>query len=201
LAAAGAVKACASRILAEVDRFLRVNPLIAALPKENLRERTAAAVRPEIFRAALSDLVLDGKVAVNGDLVKRAGHGIDLLPEEAQAKEQIERQFVEAGLSAPEVDRVLAGLPVDQRRAAKLLQLLLRERILIRINKELVFHSRAVAQLCERVAEYKRTRGANLPVAEFKQLAGVSRKYAIPLLEYFDRERLTRREGDSRVIL
>jgi selenocysteine-specific elongation factor len=201
LAAAEAVKACASRILAEVDRFLRTNPLIAALPKENLRERTAAAVRPEIFRAALSDLVLDGRVAVNGDLVKRAGHGIDLLPEEAQAKEQIERQFVEAGLSAPEVDRVLAGLPVDQRRAAKLLQLLLRERILIRINKELVFHSRAVGQLCERVAEYKRTRGANLPVAEFKQLAGVSRKYAIPLLEYFDRERLTRREGDSRVIL
>ena len=56
-------------------------------------------------------------------------------------------------------------------------------------------------QLRECVAEYKRTRGANLPVGEFKQLTGVSRKYAIPLLEYFDREHVTRREGDSRVIL
>jgi selenocysteine-specific elongation factor len=201
VAPVAAVEACASRILAELDDFHQTNPLIAAISKESLRKRTAAAVHPDVFRAALSDLVLTGRVGIAGDVVRREDRSLNLMPEEAQPKQEIERQFVQSGLSAPEVGRVLAGLPVDQSRAEKLLQLLLRERILIRISEELVFHSEAVKRLRECLAEYKRTRGANLPVGEFKQLTGVSRKYAIPLLEYLDREHVTRREGDSRVIL
>ncbi len=201
VALVAAVEACVSRILAELDDFHQANPLIAAISKESLRKRTAAAVHPDVFRAALSDLVVTGRVGIASELVRREDRSLNLMPEEAQAKQEIERQFVQSGLAAPDVGRVLASLPVDQSRAEKLLQLLLSQRVLIRINEELVFHSDAVKQLREYVAEYKRTRGANLPVGEFKQLTGVSRKYAIPLLEYFDRELVTRREGDSRVIL
>ena len=201
VASVDAVQACAARILAELDRFHRKNPLLEGAPKENIRERTAAGILPEVFRAALDGLVVSGRVEVAGDLVKRSGRGMDLRPEEALAKEQIERQFVQAGLAAPPVEQVLAGLPVEARRAEKLLQLLLREQVLVRVSRELVLHSAAVNKLRELLAEYKVVRGSRLGVGEFKELAGVSRKYAIPLLEYFDRARVTRREGDARVIL
>jgi selenocysteine-specific elongation factor len=192
---------CAARMMTEVERFHRGNPLEEAFSKEELRMRAASAVRPEVFRAVLEDLVSAGKLSATGDLVKRAGRTIDLLPEELRAKEQIEREFARAGLTAPAVSQVLAALPVEARRAQKLLQLLLRERALVKVNKELVFHRDALDELRRKLAEYKRTQGERLAVGTFKELAGVSRKYAIPLLEYLDKERVTRRVDDYRVIL
>src|SRR5260370_35092327 len=92
---------CADRILREVDRFHRANPLAEAISKEDLRTRCASALRADIFRAALEDAVAAGKLALAGDLVKRAGRSIQLEPGEARAKEQIEREFARAGLTAP----------------------------------------------------------------------------------------------------
>jgi len=79
--------------------------------------------------------------------------------------------------------------------------LLLRERILFKISNDVVLHREALDRLRGLLAEYKKTRGERLAVTEFKELAGVTRKYAIPLLEYLDRTGVTRRIGDYRVIL
>ncbi|MFI5072873.1 MAG: SelB C-terminal domain-containing protein, partial [Terriglobales bacterium] len=84
--------------------------------------------------------------------------------------------------------------------AQKIVTLLLREKILVKISEDLVFHSASLAALKESLAAEKK-KSATIDVARFKDLAGVSRKYAIPLLEYLDRERVTRRVGDERVIL
>jgi selenocysteine-specific elongation factor len=81
------------------------------------------------------------------------------------------------------------------------LQILLREKSLVRISPELIFHRQALAQLKVQLAAYKRTKGDRITVLIFKELTGITRKYAIPLLEYLDRERVTRRAGDERVIL
>ena len=197
----GVVAACANRLFNEVERFHHANPLLEAISKEDLRTRCASALRPEIFRAALEDAVSGGKLAVTGDLVKRAGRSIDLLPKEARAKEQIEREFARAGLAAPGIEAALAALPVESGQAQKLFQLLVRERILLKISNDVVLHHGAVDHLRKLLAEYKRTRGDRLAVADFKELAGVTRKFAIPLLEYLDRTGVTRRVGDYRVIL
>ncbi len=124
-----------------------------------------------------------------------------MLPRVWQAKEQIEAAFAAAGLAVPTVKEVLAKLAVESKRAEKLLQLLLREKILVRVSPELVFHRQALAQLKEQLAGYKKTKGDRITVPIFKELTGITRKYAIPLLEYLDRERVTRRAGDERVIL
>jgi selenocysteine-specific elongation factor len=196
-----AVAACLHRVLSEVERFHRANPLAEAISKEDLRMRCASALPAEIFRAALEDAVSNGKLAVTGDLVRRAGRSIDLLPQEARAKEQIEREFARAGLEAPGVDAVLGRLAVEIRQAQKLFQLLVRERVLLKVSNEVVLHHDAVDRLRKLLAEYKRTRGERLAVADFKELTGITRKYAIPLLEYLDRTGVTRRVGDYRVIL
>ena len=96
---------------------------------------------------------------------------------------------------------VLQKLPVEPKRAEKLLQMLLREKSLVRVSPELIFHRQALAQLKDQLSAYKRTKGDRITVPIFKELTGITRKYAIPLLEYLDRERVTRRAGDERVIL
>jgi selenocysteine-specific elongation factor len=95
---------------------------------------------------------------------------------------------------------VLSGLKVDKVRAQKIVTLLLRDKVLVKIADNLVFHQRALQDLRQRIA-LEKTKSPRMDVARFKDLTGVSRKYAIPLLEYLDRERVTRRVGDERVIL
>ena len=133
--------------------------------------------------------------------MKKAGSEIALLPEEAKAKEQIESVFSFAGLAVPSVKEVLAKLPLEAKRAEKLLQILLREKSLVRVTPELIFHRQALAQLKEQLSAFKKAKGDRISVPVFKELTGITRKYAIPLLEYLDRERVTRRTGDERVIL
>ncbi len=201
VASAAGFADCVARTRAAVEVFHRANPLAEGISKEELRARAAAEARPELFRAALDELVAAGGVVVAGDTVKRAGREIALLPEEARAKEQIEQAFARAGLAAPSLKEILSKLPVETKRAQKLLQLLLREHVLVKVTDDLIFHRSAVARLRESLANYKKESGERLPIATFKEMTGVTRKYAIPLLEYLDRERVTRRVGDERVIL
>ncbi len=201
VAAPATVEDCSRRMVEYVERFHRANPLVGGVPKEELRSRTTAAVPVEIFHVALNDSVSAATLAVAGELVQRSGHAIELLPEEARARQQIEREFARVGLAVPAVGEVLAALLVDPRRSQKLLQLLLSDGTLVRVGKDLVFHRAALDALRKLLAEYKQTRGETLSIAAFKQLAGVSRKYAIPLLEYLDKVRVTHRLDDDRVIL
>jgi len=199
--ASGAFDNLALALLREVNLFHQHNPLAPGISKEELRMRFVRAGRPEVFLAALGVLIQAGKFSLSGDLLARAGRVTTLLPEEAEARGTIVREFERAGLAVPRVEEALKNLPLEQKRARTLLQLLLREKILVRITDDLVFHQAAIARLRELLAGYKQAHGDRISVSAFKELTGITRKYAIPLLEYLDRERLTRRVGDERVIL
>ena len=123
-----------------------------------------------------------------------------LRDEEAESKSQIEQAFAKAGLKVPLLKEVLAALPIDKARAQKIVTLLMRDRVLIKLSDDLVFHRDALESLRRQIAAQK-TKTPKLNVGNFKDLFGITRKYAIPLLEYLDRERVTRRVGDERVIL
>jgi selenocysteine-specific elongation factor len=200
VAAAKAVADCAALARKAIEEFHRANPLLPGIPKQELRGR-AGKTSDEIFLTALDDLVKAGAVTISGDLVQRAGREIALSAEEARAKELIEREFERAGLTVPSFATVLEKLPVESQRAQKILQILLREKVLVKVAEDLVFHRAAVGRLREMLAKYRKERGERLPIPVFKELTGITRKYAIPLLEYLDRERVTRRVGDERVIL
>ena len=200
VAPAAAVTAYAAAIRKAVEAFHRANPLLPGIPKQELRARAGRA-RVEIFDAALGDLVVTRALVVTGDLVAQAGREISLSTEETRAKELIEREFESAGLTVPGFASVLAKLPVDAPRAQKILQILLREKVLVKISSDLVFHRNTLLKLREMLAKYRKERGARLPITVFKELTGITRKYAIPLLEHLDREQVTRRAGDERVIL
>lgn len=189
------------KLFERVERFHKENPLSPGITREDLRASLGKRTRTEAFRAALESLATEKKLELQGELVKRAGAGIALLPEELRAKEEIEKAFGLAGLTVPSVKEVLAKLSIETKRSEKLLQILLREKQLVRVTQDLIFHRAALLQLREKLARYKGEKGERISVPVFKELTGVSRKYAIPLLEYLDRERVTRRAGDERVIL
>jgi selenocysteine-specific elongation factor len=137
---------------------------------------------------------------VVAEQVRLAGRGVELKDEEAKAKQQIEKAFADAGLKVPLMKEVLDKLPVDKARAQKLVTLLLRDRVLVKLADDLVFHQTALNGLRQIMATQK-TKAPKIDVGTFKDLIGVTRKYAIPLLEYLDQQRVTRRVGDERIIL
>jgi selenocysteine-specific elongation factor len=193
-----AVEALKSHIVSRARDFHKKNPLVGGISKEELRAQVDAI--PEIFETAAAMLVRDKKLEVVGDLVRLPGHGVEMKDEEAESKKKMEEAFASAGLKAPALQEVIAGLKVDKVRAQKIVTLLLRDKVLIKVSDELVFHRSALEQLRRQMAAHK-VKSPKIDVATFKELTGVTRKYAIPLLEYLDRERVTKRVGDQREIL
>jgi selenocysteine-specific elongation factor len=185
-------------MLSSVATFHKKNSLAPGIAKEELREQLEAT--PEIFAAAVDRLAQPRKLEVSGDLLRLPGHGVTLKDEEAESKKTIEHAFSTAGLKVPALNEVIAGLKIDKSRAQKIVTLLLREKTLFKISEDLVFHRSALEEL-RRIVAAQKTKSPKMDVATFKDLTGVSRKYAIPLLEYLDRERITRRVGDTREIL
>ena len=183
------------RLQQELAAFHQANPLLPGMGKEDLRSRVLAAAPPFAFEFLFAKT---SGLAVDGDFVRLATHKVVMQGDESAALEKIERLFAEAGLAVPAVAEVMQASGVDQKRAQTLLATLLRERKLVRINMELIYHAGAVNQLKTMLAGRK---GSKFGVAEFKDWTGVSRKYAIPLLEFLDRERVTRRDGDQRLVL
>jgi selenocysteine-specific elongation factor len=197
----------ARRVIEQLEKFHAQNPLVAGLPKEDLRSRTDTRSLPHpaspsnlLFNALLQTLAAQGKVDVQGEAVRLAGRRIQLTPEEQVAKDQISAAFERRGLAVPGTPEVLAKLHIDRPRAEKLLQILLKENVLLKVTEDLIFHRSALQQLKELLVRRK-AQSNRINVAVFKEITGLSRKYAIPLLEYLDRERVTRREGDERIIL
>jgi selenocysteine-specific elongation factor len=185
-------------MVSTTEGFHRRNSLVGGIAREALREQVKASA--EVFAAALEMLSREKKIEVAGDLLRLPGRGVMMKDEEAESKQKIEAAFAGSGLKVPALPEVLAGLKVDKARAQKIVTLLLRDKVLIKVSDELVFHRGALEEL-RRVVAAQKARSPKMDVATFKELTGVSRKYAIPLLEYLDRERVTRRVGDAREIL
>jgi selenocysteine-specific elongation factor len=178
-----------------LKQFHRQNPLVAGVSKEELRSKYLPGAPPWLMDALLGR---SKTLAAEGETVRVTSHKVALKQDEEEAASKIENAFRAGGLATPALQEVLAKSGVDPARARTLLQLMLRDRRLLRVNEELVFHASAMDSLRVLLAQKK---GQRFSVPEFKDWTGISRKYAIPLLEYLDRQHVTRRDGESRIVL
>lgn len=178
-----------------VKQFHRANPLVNGISKEELRGKQLPGAPQGLLDSILG---LSKTLVAEGEFVRLASHKIALKQDEEEASAKIEAAFRAAALAVPAVNEVLAKSGLEPSRGRSILQLLVREKKLVRISEDLVFHSSALQSLKQLLAKRK---GQKFAVPEFKDWTGISRKYAIPLLEFLDRERVTRREGDSRIVL
>jgi selenocysteine-specific elongation factor len=182
-------------LTAAVRQFHKDHSLLAGIPKQDLKGRILPDAAPEVFDHILNT---SPELIQEGEVVRLKSHRVVLKVDEQQARAAIESAFETAGLTAPAVQEVLKSSGIEPSRAKSILQILLREGRLVKISDELVLPATALTKLRDGL---NAKRGQKFGVPEFKDWTGVSRKYAIPLLEYLDREHVTKRDGDQRLIL
>jgi len=193
-------------LMAELERHHKREPLARGMLRETLREKVFTHSAPELFNGVVARLEAEGRVVSEKDIVRSSKHSVGLSDQDVTLRDRIEQIYLTAGVEAPSLDDAMtkANVAAAQRaQARKLLQLLLDDRKLVRIQGEMFMHAKVIEDLKTKLLTYASQHEPDrlIDVPAFKDLAGVSRKYAIPLLEYFDREQVTRRAGDKRLIL
>ena len=194
------------KTLAEIENHHKREPLARGIGRETLREKIFPHFAPEVFKAVLSRLEKEEKISVEKDVVKIASHNQQLSAEEKLLHKRLEKIYRERKLEVPTLEIALAesitGTKQKAGEARKVFQLFLDAGEIVKVTEEFYFMREAINELAEKLKDFAALRPDRLiDVPAFKNLAGVSRKYAIPLLEYFDREKITRRAGDKRLIL
>jgi len=193
----GALAIKVTKLLSEHHRH---EPLSLGVSREEVRERVFGMSRPEVFRAVIAHLVEEGKVAAERDALRMASHRPALTETDAASKQALEAAFRAAGLQATTLDETAQSVGIKTELARKLYNLLAAEGRIQRIG-DMVFHIDTIEDLKKRVRAQKAV-SARMDVAVFKEITGgLTRKHAIPLLEFLDRERVTRRVGNEREIL
>ncbi len=194
----------AKQVREMLKTFHKKAPLESGLGREELREKIFAKLSPEIFRAVIAHLTERNEVVAEKDLLRLATHRVALSTEEQAAKDHLAAIYLQAALQPISLEEALQqatpNFGIDQARAQRFAQMLINSGELVRVG-DLIFHRQTLETLRATLQSYKASHGSKLDVGIFKDLTGVSRKYAIPLLEYLDRQRVTRRFGDAREIL
>ena len=199
----GAFDVLQTKLLVEIRRRHDLDPLSKGVPKGILRESLSRDRAAEIFESLLGSLVAKGLVTMAGETVSLAERKRTFSPAETAAQNEIFERLQDSELEVPKIAELLESaarrtkLPAAHVR--RVLQTLIDSREVVKVSDDLFFSRAAIDQLIEKIRDQANV-DRSIDVTKFKQIAGVSRKYAIPLLEYLDREKITVRTGDTRVI-
>jgi selenocysteine-specific elongation factor len=185
-------------VTSALEQFHRANPLRPGMSREELRGRAGSADE-KVFAYLLGSLQAEGLLAVERDKVRLAAHEIRLSPDQQRAIEQIEQDFLNSGAAPPGPEEALSRAGLKGGEEHELFQVLLDGRRLVRVKESLFFHAAALDSIQEKLVALLKER-KDIGPADIKDLLGISRKYAIPLLEYFDGRRVTARVGERRVL-
>jgi selenocysteine-specific elongation factor len=187
-----------SQTLQLLETFHAENPLRGGISREELRSRVGSA-QERVFAQLLAALETEGMVRSERDQVRLAAHAIRLTAEQERVVKGLEADFRAAGAAPPSPDEALARWGVKGTEKHELFQVLVADRTLLRVRESLFFHVDTLRTVQTQLVALLRQKKEIGP-ADFKDLFGVSRKYAIPLMEYFDAQRVTVRVGERRVL-
>jgi len=190
-----------AEILRQLRGYHERYPLQEGLSREELRTTLGMGdgVGQKIFTMALRDLDKREEISAEKEMIRLTGHRVHLKGEMEELREELSIVYRDGGLAPPTVREVLERFSDRKKEIAILIQVMTREGVLVRISEDLNFHRDALAKLRE---DYRRLliRDVQATPASFKELTGLSRKFIIPLMEYFDMTKLTMRAGDHRIL-
>jgi len=187
------------KILSEIRLYHEKFSLKEGILKEELRNTMGPFINSKLFNMAVRDLEKGGQLVVDREIVRMSGHRVNLKGELETLRSGISDLYIRAGLAPPSVREVMAMFPDQKKGTENVLAVMLKEGSLIKINEELYFHREALHQLRESYKNLLLKAGKATP-ASFKELTGLTRKFIIPLMEYFDMSKLTIRAGDHRIL-
>lgn len=180
-----------------LNSYHRAYPLKPGMSKEELKSRLPSVTGTKLFNLMLSQMIKDNEIVQEEDTIRLGTHKVSLRIDQADVREKILKAYVSGGLTPPYFRELAKTLDVEPARAKDVLMLLIDEGKIIKAKEDLYFCKDAVDELKNRVIDFLLP-GGEMTTPQFKDIAKVSRKYLIPLLEYFDSRNVTIRVGDSR---
>ena len=187
-------------ILVRLAKYHEKFPLKPGIPKEDLRQRLPSGLDVRVYEEMLGELLKKGKIVQEREILRLSSHRIVLAEEQEALKQKIEKEFLKARFQPPEKDEILSKFRDQAPVSVEIFNLLLQEGRLVKLRDDLVFHKEVLKE-AKRLATDFLKKHKEMAVGDFRKLTGgASRKYLIPLLEYLDREKVTIRVGDKRIL-
>ena len=180
-----------------LERYHKTNPLRAGMPKEELKTKLPPNLSPKLFNLLINQMLKDGEISVVEDTVHLASHTVALGADQEDIRDKIIQTYRESGLQPPYFKELSKQLTADPARARDVLNLLVKEGRLVKVKEDLFFDADAVTHLKQRLVEFLTVHG-EISTPQFKEMTAASRKYVIPLIEFFDAQNFTIRIGDIR---
>jgi selenocysteine-specific elongation factor len=180
-----------------VTLFHQNQPLKPGMSREELKQRLGRNFEAKLFSHLLNKLTGADQLVAEKDLLRLPQHKVRLAEDDAKLRQSIEQAYKDGGLAPPNLKDVIAG--EDPKQAKQILGVLVNEGVLTRIKEDIYYHTPALEEIQRRMEEYLQA-NERMGAPQFKQLVGLSRKYIIPLLEFFDSKGITMRLGDERVL-
>jgi selenocysteine-specific elongation factor len=194
------IKSLQKETLDQITEFHKANVLQKGISKEELRKRFYDDLPIEVFRYCLEGLAEKQQITFMEDAVSLYGREVQLSPEGEKIRELIETAVKDAGFQSLSLSDFQSSIPSNPEEIRRIFFWMIKEKILVKLSEDLVYHKSTLEGMKQQI-KAKFTPGSKFGVAEFKDLFDITRKHAIPLLEYLDRERFTRRVGNDRVLL
>ena len=180
-----------------LQTFHEANPLKAGMSKEELKSKLPLTMDAKLFNLVLVQMIKDQAIAQEENTVRLSAHSVSLRVDQADLREKILQTYQEAGLQPPFFRDISKNLNIDPAQAKDVLLLLIDEGLIVRTKDDLFFDAAAVDGLRQRLVAFLET-NEEITTPQFKEMTGASRKFVIPLIEYFDTQMVTLRIGDIR---
>ena len=187
------------RIMLEIETYHKRHPMKEGLSREELRTTLGDFLDPKLFTKALKDLEDDKKVVADKENVRIEGHRVNLKDEEVLLREKITRIYRDSGLTPPSTKEIMETFSKEKDAATNILAVMTNSNVLVKVNEDLYFYSESIDRLKQDYRELLIRDGKSSP-ASFKDMTGLSRKFIIPLMEYFDKTKLTIRVENHRML-
>jgi selenocysteine-specific elongation factor len=186
-----------NEIIAMLTRYHAEFPLKAGMMKEELRSRSIGSGNQRLFNFIVTDLINTGVMVQDKELLRLKEHRVTFARDQEKIRQEMEDIYMKGGIQPPYFTEIKDRLPASE--AAAILDVLVKDGVLVKVKEDLYFHRIALDDLEKRLTAFLRE-NAEISTPQFKEMTGASRKYTIPIIEYFDRIQLTVRVGDNRVL-
>ena len=187
-----------------LSHYHKTNPLKTGMSKEELKNQIFSKnmghipdYSVKLFNLIMSHLTKENKIVQEGDIVRLTNHKVFLGADQADIRKQILKIYIKSGLTPPYFKELCKTLEIDNKSAKNVLMTLIDEGIIIKIKEDFYFHADSINELKNKLIDFLK-QNKQITTPQFKEIAGVSRKFFIPLIEYFDSKNITIRIGDIR---
>ena len=182
-----------------LESYHEAFPLKTGMPKEELKTKFPLTLAPKLFNLTLNLMIKADRIVQDENTVRLAAHTISLGADQADVKDKILGTYQDSGLQPPYFKELSKTLNIDPARSKEVLMHLVEEGQLVKTKEDLFFHTRAIDDLKNKLVAFLEAKG-EISTPQFKKMTGVSRKYVIPLAEFFDAKNVTLRVGDVRML-